>query len=188
MKELPILAAMTSGLEEADALDPVVDRVYDITSAVPRGVREVLHGEPAGHTLHPAIILLPVGAWIGSAILDFVPGSKAASQVLVGAGVLTIAPAVVTGLADWSLLPERRQRRVGIVHAASNTVATTLYALSFVQRSRGKHGSGRLLGLAGLAVVGFSGYLGGHLAYRQGASVETEADTLVESAAAVLPS
>jgi uncharacterized membrane protein len=180
MKELPILSALTSGLEEADALDPVIDRVSDFTSTVPREVREVLHGEPAGHTLHPALIL-----WIGSAILDFVPGSKAASTTLVGAGVLTVAPAVITGLADWSLLPEKRQRRVGLVHAASNTVATTLYALSFVQRTRGKHGSGKLLGLAGLAVVGFSGYLGGHLAYRQGASVETEAD---EQFIAVTPS
>jgi uncharacterized membrane protein len=168
MKELPILSALTSGLEEADALDPVIDRVSDFTSTVPREVREVLHGEPAG-----------------SAILDFVPGSKAASTTLVGAGVLTVAPAVITGLADWSLLPEKRQRRVGLVHAASNTVATTLYALSFVQRTRGKHGSGKLLGLAGLAVVGFSGYLGGHLAYRQGASVETEAD---EQFIAVTPS
>lgn len=173
MEELPVLRAFTSGLEEADALDPVIDRVHTLTSAVPTGVRDVLHGDPAGHTLHPAIILLPVGAWIGSAILDFLPGSKAASQALVGAGVATILPAVVTGLADWSLLPEKRQQRVGIVHAASNTVATTLYALSFVQRSRRKHGSGKVLGLVGLAFVGLSGYLGGHLAYRQGASVET---------------
>ena len=173
IEELPILRAFTTGLERAESLDPVVDRVRDITAKAPGAVRDVLHGDPAGHTLHPAIILLPVGAWIGSAILDFVPGSKAASQVLVGAGVATILPAVVTGLADWSLLPEKRQQRVGIVHAASNTVATTLYALSFVQRARGKHGSGKALGLAGLAFVGLSGYLGGHLAYRQGASVET---------------
>jgi len=174
IKELPILRAFTTGLESADALDPVVDRVHDITTAVPSGVRDVLHGDPAGHTLHPAIILLPVGAWIGSAILDFVPGSKNASRALVGAGVATILPAVVTGLADWSLLPEKRQQRVGLVHAASNSVATSLYALSFLQRTRGKHGSGKVLGLAGLAFVGLSGYLGGHLAYRQGASVEIE--------------
>jgi len=174
MKQLEILHTATTAVEEADVLDPVVDRVRGIVTAVPRAVRDVLHGDPAGHTLHPAIILLPVGAWIGSAILDFVPGSQKAARVLVGAGVATVLPAVVTGLADWSLLPGRRQQRVGIVHAASNTVATTLYAASFVQRTRGKQASGRLLGLAGLAVVGISGYLGGHLAYRQGASVELE--------------
>ena len=176
MKELPILHAFTSGLENADALDPVVDTVRGAVTAVPRPVRDVLHGDPAGHTLHPAIILLPVGAWIGSAILDFLPGSKKASRALVGAGVATILPAVVTGLADWSMLPNKRQQRVGLVHAASNTVATTMYAVSFVQRSRGKHGSGKLFGLVGLAFVGVSGYLGGHLAYRQGASMEVDRD------------
>ena len=178
MEELPVLRAFTSGLEEAEALDPVVRKVGELTSAVPRSVRDLLHGDPAGHTLHPAIVLVPVGAWIGSAILDFVPGSEPASRALVGAGVLTVLPAVVTGLADWSRLPQKRQQRVGLVHAASNTVATTLYALSFVQRSRGRHGSGRLLGLAGLGVVGLSGYLGGHLAYRQGASVELESESV----------
>jgi len=176
MQELPILRAFTSGLEEAEALDPVVDGVRDFTSAVPRQVLDLLHGEPAGHTLHPAIVLVPVGAWIGSAILDFVPGSTAASRLLVGAGVATVLPAVATGLADWSRLPDERQRRVGLVHAASNTLATTLYTVSFVQRVRGRHASGKLLGLAGLAVVGLSGYLGGHLAYRLGASVEVERD------------
>ena len=176
MKELPILRAFTSGLENADALDPVVDTVHDVATAVPRPIRDLLHGDPAGHTLHPAIILLPVGAWIGSAILDFLPGSEKASRALVGAGVATILPAVATGLADWSLLPDKRQQRVGLVHAASNTVATTMYAVSFVQRSRGKHGSGKVFGLIGLGFVGLSGYLGGHLAYRQGASVEIDRD------------
>lgn len=176
MKELPILRAFTSGLENADALDPVVDQVHAVAISVPRPVRSVLHGDPAGHTLHPAIILLPVGAWIGSAILDFVPGSHKASRALVGAGVATILPAVATGLADWSLLPQKSQQRVGLVHAASNTIATTLYAASFVQRTRGKHGSGKVFGLMGLAFVGLSGYLGGHLAYRQGASVEVDRD------------
>ena len=175
MQQLSIFDKVTV-VEKADVLDPVVDRVRGVALAVPRVVRDVLHGDPVGHTVHPAIVLLPVGAWIGSAILDVVPGSEKAARVLVGAGVASILPAAVTGLADWSRLPERRQQRVGIVHAASNTVATTLYAVSFLQRSRGKHGSGKVFGLAGLAFVGLSGYLGGHLAYRQGASVETDRD------------
>jgi len=134
-------------------------------------VRDALHGVPVGHTVHPVAVLLPVGAWIGSAVLDFVPGAQKASCVLVGVGIAGVLPSVATGLADWSTL-RRDQSRVGLVHAASNTVATSLYALSFVQRGRGRTVSGRLLGLAGLAAVGLSGYLGGHLTYRMGASVE----------------
>ena len=176
MRELGILKNVAL-LEDAEALDPIVGGVRDIVNTVvqPQAVRDVLHGVPVGHAIHPVAVLLPIGAWLGSAILDFVPGAEKSSRVLVGAGIAGVLPSVVTGLTDWSELHEQQQR-VGIVHAASNTVATALYAASFVQRSRGKQASGRLLGLAGLAAVGLSGYLGGHLAYRQAAAVNHAED------------
>lgn len=171
MRELRFVKTVAA-LEQAEALDPLVARVRAIVNSVvrPRAVRDVLHGVPVGHAVHPALVLVPIGSWIGSAILDVVPGSEKASRVLVGAGVATVLPSVVTGLTDWSDLHEQQQR-VGLVHAAANAAATGLYAVSFIQRSRGKHGSGRMFGLAGLAFVGLSGYLGGHLAYRQAAGV-----------------
>ena len=54
--------------------------------------------------------------------------------------------------------------RVGVVHAAANVAATGLYAASVAVPARA-----RMLRLAGLAVVGTGGFLGGHLAYRQSA-------------------
>jgi uncharacterized membrane protein len=172
MRELKILNDATSALEGADVLDPVVDRVRGVVdSVVPDPVRDALHGVPVGHTVHPVAVLLPIGAWIGSAVLDVVPGTERAARILVGVGIAGVLPSVATGLADWSVL-RADQSRVGLVHALSNTVATGLYAASFVQRSRGRQLSGRLFGLAGLAAVGLSGYLGGHLTYRMGASVE----------------
>jgi len=186
MRELGFVKSVVA-LEGAEALDPVVKRVRSIVNTVvrPRAVRDVLHGVPVGHVVHPALVLVPIGSWIGSAILDVVPGSEKASRVLVGAGVATVLPSVVTGLTDWSGLHERQQR-VGLVHAAANAAATGLYAVSFIQRSRGKHGSGRMFGLAGLAFVGLSGYLGGHLAYRQGAGV-SPADTRAAGGPAETP-
>jgi nitrite reductase/ring-hydroxylating ferredoxin subunit/uncharacterized membrane protein len=176
MRELRILRSVTV-LENAAALDPLIGRVRQAFNAVvrPQPVRDVLHGVPAGHAVHPVAVLLPIGAWLGSAVLDFVPGSEKASRVLVGAGIAGVLPSVATGLTDWSELHEQ-QLRVGIVHAATNTVATILYTASFVQRSRGRQTSGRMLGLAGLAAVGLSGYLGGHLAYRQAAAVNHTED------------
>ncbi|WP_411700697.1 Rieske 2Fe-2S domain-containing protein [Conyzicola sp.] len=176
MRELGIVKKIAV-LEDAEVLDPVVNRVRDIVNAVvrPRGLRDLLHGVPVGHAVHPVAVMLPIGAWVSSAILDCVPGSEKASRLLVGAGVAGVLPSVATGLTDWSELHEQQQR-VGLVHAASNTVATAFYAASFVQRTRGRHASGRVLGLAGLAFVGFSGYLGGHLAYRQAAAVNHAED------------
>jgi len=176
MREIGILKNVEL-IENAEALDPTVRQVRDIVNTVvqPQGVRDLLHGVPVGHAIHPVAVLVPIGAWLGSAILDFVPGAQKSAQILVGAGIAGVLPSVVTGLTDWSELHEQQQR-VGLVHAASNTVATALYAASFIQRSRGKQASGRLLGLAGLAAVGLSGYLGGHLAYRQAAAVNHAED------------
>jgi hypothetical protein len=49
------------------------------------------------------------------------------------------------------------------VHAASNVVAVGLYAGSWAARSKGRHGRGAFLALAGMAVATVGGYLGGHL-------------------------
>jgi nitrite reductase/ring-hydroxylating ferredoxin subunit len=73
---------------------------------------------------------------------------------------------VAAGLADWADL-EPEQRRVGLVHAATNALATGCYLVSYVARRRGRRGV--LAGLLGLAAGGLGGMLGGHLAYTQDA-------------------
>ena len=153
-------------LENATALDPIANKARDLVQAVikPGALRDILHGVPIGHPLHPLMILVPSGAWFSAAILDAIPGSNKSSAILVGAGVLTAAPTALSGWTDWSEGHEQ-QLRVGIVHAAANAVATGLYAISFVQRMRG--GSGKVLAYSGLALVSAGGFLGGHMAYRQ---------------------
>jgi len=160
-------------IEHADSLDaPIAQANRALDTVLPDGpVKEVLNGVPLGHPAHPVAVLIPAGAWISSAVLDFIPGQQRASRLLVGMGLLGAAPAAASGIADWSNL-DREQQRVGIVHWAANLTAVALYSASYIQRRRGKHLSGRALGLAGLTVISLSGYLGGHLAYAQGANVE----------------
>jgi nitrite reductase/ring-hydroxylating ferredoxin subunit len=167
VRELSILKPL-AGLEHAVVLDPVIRRVHSVVDALlkPRALEDVLHGVPAGHPVHPAIVLVPAGTWIGAAVLDALPGTGRASRTLVGVGVLAAAPAILTGWADWART-RREQQRVGIVHAAANETAWTLYAASWVARRAGHEGVGRVLGYLGFGLVGFGGYLGGHLAYRQ---------------------
>lgn len=52
--------------------------------------------------------------------------------------------------------------RVGVVHAAANIVAMSLYGGSLLARGR----RGRVLRLAGLACVAVSGLAGGHISFR----------------------
>lgn len=79
-----------------------------------------------------------------------------------GAGLAAVGPTALTGLAEWARTGSKAQR-VGALHGALNVVATALYVTSFVARSRRRHSVGVASALAGAAVVGSSGYLGGHL-------------------------
>ena len=176
MKRLPLLKPIDN-LEDAAVLDPAVKAVQKGVESVirPQWLRDILHGVPIGHALHPLMILAPAGAWLSAAGLDLVPGTERASRMLVGAGVISALPTAAAGFNDWSQL-HAQQQRVGLVHSAANILATTLYAASYVQRRRGKHVSGKVLGYAGLALVSGGGYLGGHLSYAMAAGANHAED------------
>ncbi|WP_184539567.1 Rieske (2Fe-2S) protein [Micromonospora polyrhachis] len=166
------MRSMLTKLERASGLDRVGDRIQSGVFAVLRGqrVRDFLHGVWLGHPLHPALVQLPVGAWVSGAILDLLPGQRRAATVLVAVGTASAVPAALAGANDWASL-SREQRRVGLVHAMANTVGMALYAGSLAARLSGRHNVGRLLGFSGLAAASSGAYLGGHLAYKQAAGV-----------------
>jgi len=176
MKRLPLLKPIDD-LEDAAVLDPAVAAVRKGVNSVlhPQWLRDVLHGVPIGHALHPLLILAPAGAWLSAAALDLVPGTEKASRMLVGVGVISVVPTAAAGFADWSEL-HPQQQRVGLVHWAVNLVATGLYAASYVQRRRGRQLSGKVLGYAGLTMVSAGGYLGGHLSYAMAAGANHAED------------
>ncbi|HLL64184.1 MAG TPA: DUF2231 domain-containing protein [Micromonosporaceae bacterium] len=167
-----MLRRLLNRLEQADALDPAGDRLQETVQSVlrPQRLRDLLHGVWLGHPLHPILVQLPVGAFLSTAVLDLLPGQRRAATTLVGVGTAATLPAAVAGLNDWASLA-REQRRVGLVHAAANTVALALYAGSLAARLRGRQGRGRLLAYCGLAAAGSGAYLGGHLSYKEGAGV-----------------
>lgn len=171
MKPLPALELVTR-FEDAEWLDPVAKSVRKaVKKIIPPGwMRDVLHGVPVGHPVHPLAVQVPMGAWISAAVLDAVPGTEQAAKILVGVGALSAVPSAVAGFTDWTQL-HPQQQRVGLVHAAANIAATSLYSASLVQRARGSHASGKVLAYLGLAVVSGGGFLGGHLTYRQAAGV-----------------
>lgn len=165
-------AQVLTRLEHASALDPASERLARAVDAVirPRRLRDLLHGVWLGHPLHPAMVQVPIGAWMATSVLDLLPGTKGASTALVGFGTAVALPSAVAGLNDWSTL-STDQRRVGLVHAMSNTIAVGLYVGSFVARLAGRHRAGKMLAFAGLSAVSAGAYLGGHLSYGQGAGV-----------------
>ncbi len=170
------LRAATERLERWDALDATVGVLKPIVQRrIPEGpVRDALSGRWLGHALHPLLTDIPIGVWTSSVILDLAGGSSAegAADLLMTIGVASVAPTALAGWADWGEVRTIEQRRVGLIHAATNIAATTMFASSLRMRRKGRRGSGKLLSLAAAGVLGVGGYLGGHLSYAQGAGVE----------------
>jgi hypothetical protein len=157
-----------TALEDATPLDRVSGPVREAEQRLLGNgvVRDGLHGVWLGHPLHPVLVQVPLGAFMSAAILDLLPGEGNAADTLIATGILATPAAAASGLADWSQM-HQQQQRVGVVHAAANTVATVLYGASLVARRRGHRGAGKAWAMAGLGVLSFSGFLGGHLAFRQ---------------------
>jgi nitrite reductase/ring-hydroxylating ferredoxin subunit len=166
-------------LENAGPLDPAVKAVRKVVTAAlrPQGLRDALHGVWLGHPLHPVLTDVPIGMWSAAAVLDLVPGTGPAATTLIATGCAAAAPTAVTGWADWSQLHAPHQR-VGLVHAAANIVALGCYTASVAARLRGHHVRGKAWAFTGLGAVGLGGYLGGHLAFRQAAGANHQADTV----------
>lgn len=161
------LVEAVRSIETNEALDAPAATLETIaTKVAPEGpVHDALLGTWLGHGLHPLMTDLPIGMWTSATLLDLVGGrrSRPAAKRLVGAGIITALPTAATGLAEW-LHVDRASRRVGVVHAGSNTVGLALYVLSYMARRKGHHLRGAALALLGGAAATAGGYLGGHLA------------------------
>lgn len=165
-------------LEQLDEPAKVVGKA--VRDTVPPGpVKDAMSGTWLGHALHPLLTDLPIGTWTSAVLLDLVGGkrSQPAADRLIALGLLFTVPAASTGLTEWadSEVGDESVRRVGLVHAALNTGAATLFGASLLARKRGSRGAGKALALAGAGFLGASGQLGGHLAFARGVGVDQTA-------------
>ena len=140
-----------------------------------------------GHPLHPALVAVPIGAWIASLVFDIgshlvhEPGFLTqGSRWLIGLGVVGAVLAALFGFLGLFAIPTGTTVfRIGLVHMTINLAVTVAYAIGFVIRggpAGGPVGWGPLaLSVVALAALGVSGYLGGELAYHYGVRVADEA-------------
>jgi len=170
-----VLDGLVGRVERAESLDAVGEVLANAVSKVLGGplVRSLVSGTQIGHPVHPLLVTVPIGAWTSAVLFD-VTGDEKAATALTGLGVLAAAPTAITGMSDWSYTAGA-ERRVGLVHAAFNSVALAAYIASWIARVRGK----KLLGI-GLSAVGGTavtggGWLGGHMSYALGVGVDTTA-------------
>ena len=171
------LRALAGALENVEPLDAPGKFVgKQVRSAIkPGALKDVLSGTALGHALHPILTDVVIGSFTSATILDLVGGrgSQDAARKLVGIGLASYGPTALTGVTDYadSELGSAAVRRVGLLHAATNGAAATLYTLSWRARRKGNQGRGVLFGLAGAGALTAGGFLGGHLSYAQGIGV-----------------
>jgi nitrite reductase/ring-hydroxylating ferredoxin subunit/uncharacterized membrane protein len=162
-KGMPWLDSIAGTMEQA--FEPVLGQ------DAPRGPRDFLYGTWLGHSLHAAVITVPVGSWSATMLFDLMREERAADLTL-GLGLVGAVGAAVTGAAQWQdTTNEEAPRRLGALHALLNVAATSLMAGSWLLRQQGRRGAGVTLSTLGLGVNLASAWLGGELAYELGIGV-----------------
>jgi nitrite reductase/ring-hydroxylating ferredoxin subunit/uncharacterized membrane protein len=178
--ETPLHEAV-GALESAEALDAPAQAVAkQARKLFPHGaVKDAVSGTWLGHALHPVLTDVVIGSFTSATLLDVLGGDDdgRAAERLIGVGLAAYGPTAATGVSDWvdSEVGDERVRRVGLVHAATNATAFSLYAASLAARRGGARGRGKLLSLAGAGVLALGGYLGGHMSFRRGTGVNETA-------------
>ena len=138
-----------------------------------------------GHSPHPAIVAVPIGAWAVSNLCDTLALATGdaryddAARISMAIGLAGAAGAVVTGLRDYSFIPkERPSHDVATAHGLGNAVASTLFVTSYLLRERDRaagRGTGivsRALALAGGGLALYTAWLGGKLVEEYGEGVK----------------
>jgi uncharacterized membrane protein len=136
-----------------------------------------------GHPIHPMLIVLPLGLFIGAVVFDALSlwrGSATFAAVgywNIAAGVIGGLLAAVFGLVDWLAIPSgTRAKRIGLLHGGSNVVVVGAFTLVWWMRSSAVDAAPTtavfLLEVAALALGSVAGWLGGELVDRLGVGVD----------------
>jgi uncharacterized membrane protein len=140
-----------------------------------------------GHPIHPMLIVLPLGLFIGAVVFDAIylwRGSPTLATVgywNIAGGIAGGLLAAVFGLIDWLAIPAgTRAKRIGIWHALSNVVAILGFALVFWMRYSSAQPATTpglfTIEVVALLIGAVGGWLGGELVDRLGVGVDSDAN------------
>lgn len=177
-RQLTPIEPFVKQVEGAAALDEPAKAVgktaRDLLSVQP--LKDVLSGTWLGHAVHPMLTDVVIGSFVSATMLDLLGGAGdgQAQRRLIRLGIAAYAPTALTGTNDWAdtEVTNDAVRRAGFVHAGSNLLALSLYAVSLRARARGANRKGAIVGALGAGVLMAGGYLGGHLSLTKGVGAD----------------
>ena len=184
----PPIQSLADALERDERLDPVAERLSAAFDGAvsPGPLKDTLSGTWFGHALHPPLTSATIGAWISANVLDLL-GNDRGADALVGFGVLTSLPTILTGLNDMADT-RGHPKRIAVAHGLANVAVASTFGLSWLARKSDHRVLGRLLSMLGGAAVAVTAGLGGHLSFVKGVGVnETAFDRPKDRWTAVMP-
>lgn len=148
-----------------------------------RTLADLLHGTWLGHPLHPVLTDMVVGAWSIGLFFDivslFTPSRQAEmiADALTKVGNVAALPTLLSGLADFSTIPESAAN-IALTHAAMNNIGFALQVASTSARKRGDRERAITLSGVAFAFLLTGAYLGGHLSYAKKVGVKHTEDVM----------
>ncbi len=133
-------------------------------------LKDFLNGVWLGHTLHPVLVQVPIGAWTGTFVLDLAwlqsqdDGVASGADLLMWVGLASAGGAALSGLTNW-VDTDGSEQRTGMLHALLNGGITLLNLGSALLRLSGDRRAAITLASTSYALTLYSAYLGGELAY-----------------------
>jgi uncharacterized membrane protein len=134
----------------------------------------------AGHPIHPMLVAIPIGLFTWAVVCDVVYLATDRDRLWYDmafwagiAGVISGLVAALPGIGDYlTLAHDTDARAMALAHGAVNVVVVALFAIAMVLMLDGGATDGGaltaviVLHVAGLGLLGLSGWLGGELVYR----------------------
>ena len=160
----------------------VVGAVFRGLGGQGRFLQDFLNGTWLGHSLHAVLVDVVVGAATGALLLDVlrlffgVEGLEIAATWMIGLAWLSGIGSLITGLTEFKDTgPNSATRDVTILHGLINVVGMGGFTFSTMQRINGNHDAAFWGLLIGYLLIGVGGYIGGHLVFKYGYSVNYNA-------------
>jgi nitrite reductase/ring-hydroxylating ferredoxin subunit/uncharacterized membrane protein len=160
----------------------VVGAVFRGLGGPGRFLQDFLNGTWLGHSLHAVLVDVVVGAATGALLLDVlriffaVEGLETAATWMIGLAFVAGLGSLITGLTEIKdTTPNSTTRDVTILHGLINSIGMGGFAFSTMQRLDGNHDAGFWGLIVGYLLIGVGGYIGGHLVFKYGYSVNFNA-------------
>lgn len=158
----------------------VMEGFYRVLGRPGKLLQDFLNGSWLGHPLHPALTDVVVGGFTMLVIFDlwsliFGADFRDASLVIMGLSILAGLGAIISGLTDFKDTGDGDERNVATLHAYANMLAIAVYIVAFFIRLVDGHTAGQVLSVIGYLIITTGAFVGGHVVFKYGYTVNHNA-------------